>query len=212
MDEPSLEFPDLDILLACGEAEHRQQQIVPLLAATLGVAANEVFHQWAFRRCRQTGTVAHTPWKYRFHGYECDLRNSEDGRFLRVDFGPGGRLDTVSAWGVLQFIMRTTAPWAEFPALGRLFAGGSRDDCSLWDTGAFYEHWDRLEAAGCFAVADPALVELRRSRATVDPNGIQTVRFDPKTTDETIVDSGVAHRVHLSAMARRIVDRNLAGA
>jgi hypothetical protein len=104
-------------LSACQETVYRQQELVPALAESLGVPPTEVFYQWVMQpRCEQRGTIIGTEWRYFFHGRECDLKHS-DGKFLRVDFGPGGRFDTFSGWGILQFVMTSKAPWQEFPEL-----------------------------------------------------------------------------------------------
>jgi len=205
MDGTAMEFPEIDILNAAYEAELRQQEMLPLLASTLNVPAEAVFHTWAFRRCRQHGEVADTSWQYFFHGLECDLKNSADGRFLRLDFGPRGRIDTFSAWGILQFIMTSTAPWPDFTALKRLFADKEPpyDELS-GNFPKFCEYWDKLDEKGCFDTADPALVEFLARCTTVDPSGISIVRFPSETPEETQVDCSVAHRKHLSAHARRL--------
>jgi hypothetical protein len=202
-----MEFPEIDILHACSEAEQCQREMLPLLALALGVPAEAVFYTWALRRCRQRGEMPGTPWRYFFHGLECDLANSADGRFLRLDFGPGGRIDTLSAWGVLQFIMASAAPWSDFMALKRLFADKDPPyDPFPGNFPRFCEHWDRLEGEGCFDTADPALVAFLTQCTVVDPSGIQMVRFPPGTPEETQVDCSVAHRKHLSAHARRLLE------
>src|SRR5437879_2699245 len=96
---------EIGVLKACQELVHRQQEMLPLLAAALHVPEKEVFYTWALHKCKQHGDLEGTDWWYFFHGLECDLRNKADGRCLRIDFGPGGRVDTFTAWGVLQFIM-----------------------------------------------------------------------------------------------------------
>src|SRR5438876_540615 len=88
---------ELAVLEACREATVRNQEMLPLLAAALGVSEAEVFYTWAFRKCRQRIRLGETDWVTFFHGLECDLKNQKDGRFLRIDFGPGGRVDTFTA-------------------------------------------------------------------------------------------------------------------
>lgn len=105
-------------LVACQEVILRQQELVPALAETLGVQPGEVFYHWVMPpKCQRSGAIVGTDWRYFFHGLECDLKHLSDGRFLRVDFGPGGRFDTFSGWGVMQFVMVSQAPWREFPEL-----------------------------------------------------------------------------------------------
>ena len=143
-----MEFPKIDILNACSEAERRQQEMLPLLASALHVPAEDVFYTWAIRRCRQRGELPGTPWGYFFHGLECDLKNSADGRFLRLDFGPRGRIDTISAWGVLQFLMTSAAPWPDFAALKQLFADKAPPyDQLSGNFPKFCEYWDSLEGS-----------------------------------------------------------------
>jgi hypothetical protein len=202
-----MQFPESEILGACGEAELRQREMVPLLAAAISVPADDVFYTWALRRCRQSGELPGTPWRYFFHGLECDLKNSADGRFLRVDFGPRGRFDTLSAWGILQFIMTSTFPWPDFPALKRMFADKEPPyDPFSGNFPRFCEYWDRLAEQGCFDTADPALVEFLARCTVVDPSGVQMVRFPPGTPEETQIDCSVAHRQSLSAQARRLLE------
>ncbi len=202
-----MEFPEIDILNACHEAELRQREMLPLLASALSVPPEAVFYTWAFRRCRQRGELPGTPWGYFFHGLECDLKNSADGRFLRLDFGPRGRIDTISAWGVLQLIMTSTAPWADFPELKNLFADKAPPyDQFSGNFPQFCEDWDRLEGQGCFDLADSTLVQFLAQCTVVDPSGVQMVRFPPGTPEETQIDCSVAHRKHLSASARRLLE------
>jgi hypothetical protein len=202
-----MDFPDFDILRACSEVERRQREMLPLLASAVGVPAEAVFYTWALRRCRQSGEIPGGPWRYFFHGLECDVMNSADGRFLRLDFGPGGRIDTMSAWGVLQFIMTSVSPWADYAALKQLFGDrGPPYDQHSGNLHKFLEHWDRLEWHCCFNTADPALVELQARYTSTDPSGIQIIEFPPGTPDETWIDCSVAHRKHLSAHARHLLE------
>lgn len=93
---PSLTPAELGVLEVCREVVVRRREMLPRLAEALGVAAEEVFYTWAIRRCRQRGTLGDTGWVYFFHGFECDLEHTGDGRLLRIDFGPGGRVDTLT--------------------------------------------------------------------------------------------------------------------
>jgi hypothetical protein len=206
-DSQLMEFPDIEILNACYEAEQRQREMIPLLASAVGVSAEAVFYTWAFRKCRQRGTLPGTPWQYFFHGLECDLKNSVDGRFLRLDFGPGGRIDTFSAWGVLQLLMTSTSPWPDFMPLKELFADKEPPyDENSGNLSRLFEYWERLNGEGCFDAADPALVEFQARCTVVDSTGMQFVRFPPGTPEETQIDCSVAHRTHLSAHGRQLLE------
>lgn len=203
---PRLTPLELGVLEACHEVTARQRELVPLLADTLGVPEEKVFHTWAFRRCRQSGPVKDTDWRFFFHGLECDLKNVADGRFLRIDFGPGGRLDTFTAWGVLQFIMTSTPPWPEFPDLQQQFAekGLPYDPYSgsLTKMGII---WDRLAADGVFEQAAPDLVKFEDEHTSMGADGLRHVRFPPSTLEETRVDCAVAHRLCLSRLGHHIL-------
>src|SRR5438093_10228457 len=109
---------------ACCQVVLRQEELVPALAKVLGVRPDEVFYTWAARKCEQTGFLDEK-WRYFFHGLECDLRNLKDGRFLRIDFGPGGRFDAFTAWGVTQFVMTSKEPWPDFGELRDYLAKGA---------------------------------------------------------------------------------------
>jgi Domain of unknown function (DUF6896) len=198
---------DLDLLTACFEARRRQREMLPLIATALGVPDGQVFYTWAFRRCRQSQDIPTSPWRFFFHGLECDLRNTADGRFLRYDFGPGGRCDCVTAWGILQFVMTSKAPWREFPALRERFARtGPPYDYLSGDHTKVSEAWDRLEHAGCFESADSGLVAFQARHTTAGRDGISYVSYPEGTPDETTIDCMVAHRRLLTARARAVLE------
>src|SRR5207244_3171047 len=148
---------------------------------------------------KQHGDLEKSDWAYFFHGLECDLKNEIDGRFLRLDFGPGGRIDTFTAWGVLQFIMTSVAPWQEFPQLRANFASCEPP----WDERSgslskMRQVWDRLEVNGMFEAAAPELVELRAKYTATGPDGIAYVRFPTDMSEKMIMDCSVAWRLRLS--------------
>jgi hypothetical protein len=185
---------EIDLLHACQEVVVRSHEMTKPLAETLGVPVGEVFYTWAFRRCRQSGALAGGTWQYFFHGLECDLRNTADGRVLRIDFGPGGSLDTFTAWGVANYIRHAIPPWSEFKMLKQYYEGSKFGDDSLWDSAA---------AKGAFDRADQSLMDLRAKCTTTGPDGIQRIVWPPEISEKAIVDSSVAHRCRLSALARK---------
>jgi hypothetical protein len=197
---------EIELLEACQEVVCRQQEMLPLLASTLGVPAEEVFYTWAFRKCAQRGKLSKDPWGYFFHGLECDLTNGADGRFLRIDFGPGGRVDTLTAWGVYQFVMTSSAPWSDFPSLRQQFA--PREPPYDRFSGDFYrlcDIWDRLKSQGCFEPADPELVRFREQFTSVGSDGIRHVSFPAGTPEKKQVDCSVAGRSVLTARAHQLL-------
>src|SRR5437016_4606409 len=116
--------PELRLLTACREAVRRQHELAAALAAHLRVPASELFYRWAVRQFAQRGTLEGGEWRYFFHGAECDLAHNADGRVLRLDFGPGGRVDTFCGWGILRFVLHTRKPWEEFDDLKRYLTDG----------------------------------------------------------------------------------------
>jgi hypothetical protein len=198
---------EFGVLEACHEVVHRQQEMLPLLAAAVGVPPEEVFYTWALRKCNQHGDLEGTDWWYFFHGAECDLRNKADRRFMRIDFGPGGRIDTFTAWGVLQFIMTSAPPWAEFTQLRVSFAehGPPYDEFS-GSMPRMCEVWDRLAAQGVFEKADPGLLAFEARYTKVGPDGINRVQFPVGTPEKTQIDCSVANRNRLSPRGIAILE------
>jgi hypothetical protein len=195
---------DLEFLAACFEARQRQLEMLPLIANALGIPENQVFYHWALGRHQQSNTIPNSSWKFWFHGFECDLMNTIDRRFLRYDFGPGGRADCVTTWGVLQFIMTSEAPWKEFPILRKHLAMKEAPyDYLSGDHQKASAIWDRLEKQGCFAPANPELVAFQARYTTIRSDGIAYVVFPEGISDETQIDCSVAHRSLLTIDAEK---------
>jgi hypothetical protein len=215
---------ELGVLEACQEATLRRRELLPLLAEALRVREllpllaealrvreQEVFFTWALRRCKQSGRLEGTDWAYFFHGLECDVKNLADGRFLRFDFGPRGRVDTFLLWGVLQFIMTSIPPWTEWSELKRFFAQGAPPFNEL--SGSFHKMaqvWDSLAARGAFAAADPGLVDFAARHTVMSPEGLKLNRYPPGTPEETTIDCSVAHRLILSPCGHNLLKSHLA--
>jgi hypothetical protein len=198
---------DLDLLRACFEARARQLEMFPLIARAVGVPEPQVFDAGVLEgRFVQRHRIAGGPWKLFFHGFECDLMNHQDGRFLRYDFGPSGRVDCVSAWGVLQFVMTSKTPWREFPALrARLAQTGPPYDYLSGDFRKVGEVWDRLAQLGCFEPADPGLVEFQARHTRIGPDGISYVSYPEGTPGTVSLDCAVAGRRLLTARAGKLL-------
>lgn len=192
---------ELGVLEVCQEVVARQRETLPLLATALQVPEDQVFYTWAFRRCEQRGggRLEGTEWVYSFHGLECDIENVSDGRFLRIDFGPRGRVDTFTPWGVLQFLMTSVPPWREFPQLKAYFAKNDPPfDRFSGSLKKLAPVWDHLEAKGAFEKADASLVELVDRHTSRGPDGVMCVRFPPEVSEETTIDCLVAGRPRVS--------------
>jgi hypothetical protein len=185
---------ELGVLEACYEAGVRRREMLPVLAEAIGVAPAEVFYTWMFRRT------------YYFHGFECDLEH-DDGRLLRYDFGPGGRVDTFTAFGVLQCVMTSAPPWSGFLDLKAQFRRDEPVPARLaGDHGKLGVVWDALEARGVFEPADPGLVAFQDRHSSVGPDGITYVRYPPDTPEKMMIDCAVAGRPILSPVGLRLLN------
>jgi hypothetical protein len=146
-------------LAAATELARRQRELTPLVAQAIGT---DPFEYWILRRSQggrcpeQKGQTADGEWSFFFHGREFDLRHRHDGRNVRVDFGPGGRL-AFNPGGVGQFVCHTKAPWRVFPELKRHLCGPN-DYADYWRCCALA---DTLIEQGHFGLADARLVALR---------------------------------------------------
>jgi len=87
-----------------------------MLSTKLEINESDLFYLWAARKINQRGELDET-WQYFFHGYECDIRNKWDKRLVRIEFGPMGRIDTFTSWGLYKFIETSILPWKTFEYL-----------------------------------------------------------------------------------------------
>lgn len=202
-----MEDIELQFLQACQEVVARNQELLPLLGKSLGIQKIEdVFYSWALRQCKQSGQITTTVWSYRFHGLECDLRNRSDGRYLRIDFGPKGRVDTFSAWGVLQFIMTSAFPWPQFDNLKSYFAKSLPPYNQFsGDFDKIHQIWNQLERNGYFDVADKKLIQLHKNYTYIDNSGLRHIKFPPTISEKIQIDSSVAHRKIISQPGYQIL-------
>jgi hypothetical protein len=198
---PRLSPVEFQLLAACREATGRAKEMLPLVAQAIGVAQGEAFYTWALHRCKPRWTLEGTNWNFVFHGLECDLENTADGRLLRLDFGPGGRVDTFTMWGVLRFVMTSNAPWPEYSDLKREFA-----ESGTWtNTTAIEAVWDRLDELGMFQEANEELAEFEENYASIGPDGLRHVNYPPGTPETVQADCAVAHRLVLTESAHRVL-------
>jgi hypothetical protein len=185
---------EIGLLEACQAYVACQYEMLPQLAEVLGMDETHIFYHWAMRRCAQSGSLTNTDWNYFFHGMECDFDNRRDGRHLRMDFGPKGRVGILDCHGVLTFINSSVSPWPEFPILKAYF-----------EKNKISKVWRRLESQGLFEAADSELVNLLAKHTAREPDGLLHVRFPAEITDEMQADCNVAHRQQLSATAMQIL-------
>jgi hypothetical protein len=188
-----------DLLAACREFTTEQQSLARSLAETFGVASGTLYYHWMLERPEAWGAFQGGKWRYFFHGVECDLLCLADGRFLRIEFGPGGRLDTFTEWSVLQFVMSARSPWRVFPGLQAHLALRPPP----WDQHAgsyprVADLFDGLREAGLVADADPDLCALARAATVVDGNGVRDVSLPAGFSPYTRLDCLACDRLALT--------------
>ncbi|MBM7845419.1 DUF6896 domain-containing protein [Herpetosiphon giganteus] len=162
-----------EFLAACRESVQRQVELISLLAASWNMQPHEVYYNWRSQRA-QSGMIADTAWRYFLHGLECDISNQEDGRFVRIEFGPGGRADCLSSYSVLQFIMTSKAPWGYYPELQAQLADEPAPfDEHSGDYHAIKALIEPLYAAKLIELADPTLQPILEQALVITPEGRQ---------------------------------------
>ncbi|MGB8645836.1 MAG: hypothetical protein WCF84_11410 [Anaerolineae bacterium] len=199
---------EVSFLFACNELVIRQQEVLPALGQTLGVPPQKLFYLWTRRRreVRQSGTFANGEWRYFFHGLECDLKNIQDGRYVRIDFGPHGRIDTFTGWGVLQFIMTSKSPWSVFEELQSYLAAKPPP---FYEFSGSYQRmkslFNKLVMLKIVEVSDPDLVALVEQKTTISQSGAAVVSLPFDIAEDTWWDAQVCGRYALSGLGKQIV-------
>jgi hypothetical protein len=198
--------PKLAFLAAAHEMLRHVREVVPCLAMSAGVRDAELFYAWAEGRLaeagrlrpRRRGPLGRGPWQYWFHGLECDVDNVRDGRRLRIDFGPGGRIDSFSPGSVADFVAYSRPPWGLHGALREhLFAAGERSSRERARNLA-----DELLAEGLLQHAD---VELQRARAEQTGSTPRRPLALPQAAPaERLYDMMVCHRLRLTARGEEL--------
>jgi hypothetical protein len=191
---------DRMFLQACQSLIQYQQPLLALLAHHLDVSPEDLYYAWMEKRCQQTGMLPDTPWHYYFHGLECDFEHMNDNRYVRVEFGPRGRLDTCSGYGVLQFVMTSTPPWQTFPTLrDHLAEHAPPYDQFSGSYNKMYVLWQHIVDEGLLEAAAPDLVDFVQQHTEVEPSGAHCVRLPDDTDWHTFFDCGVCDRKVISA-------------
>jgi hypothetical protein len=181
---------ELEFLIACHESLVLRRPLWAELSASLDVPTSELFYHWAARRCQQRGVILGGEWAYFFHGIECDLRHTTDGRFVRIDFAPHGNTEGFTTWGVSQFVMASKAPWPNFTALK-----------TVLDVPQYYQAaalGTRLESTGLIKSADPDLLALAKKFTVPNNDGIPVLRLPEGFSERTYFDVMVAGRKLIS--------------
>jgi hypothetical protein len=175
---------ELLFLQAGQESVFHQQELMRMLAEMWQVPLEAVLYQWMTAKRASSGTIRQTDWRYFFHGLECDFKDSRDGRFVRAEFGPGGRCDIFSGWSVSQFIMTTKAPWGEYPELQTYLATKERPFNELsGDHRKMADLFDRLAVKGLLERVAPELDVIKQQYTHGDAEGPQITTLPPEYTD-----------------------------
>jgi hypothetical protein len=218
--DPSLALGalELDFLQAALDLSHHQAGLSDLLAIELGISPYEY---WI--RARADGQpppaalkqryrdyqqeVRSGDWEAFFHGFECDVQNVKDGRFVRIDFGPSARPLALSGFGVLQYVMCAREPWRPFPVLrGWLAESGPPYHPLSGSHAKMTEIAARLASAKLFEVADPVLWSRRSEFETFDARlGCTVLRVPASGTGPTASDLVLCGRGVLSPLAAQIL-------
>lgn len=157
---------ELQFLRACAELGQRQRELRALVAQAIG---RDPYDYWIGGDGREDPALdgVHRTvcgeWSFHFHGLEFDVRHVEDGRSVRVDFGPGA-ICAFTPGGVGAFVQCVRAPWQTFPELRDHLAG--RVD---YDYARCVGLVDTLRALGLIDHASPQLVALVAAHSRLEP-------------------------------------------
>ncbi len=209
---------ELDFLRAASDLSRYQAELSELLSLELGMSPHAYWIgacvdgeplaatlKPEYRSYRQRPRVG--DWEPFFHGFECDMENVADGRFVRMDFGPRSRPLALSGFGVLQYVMCAREPWRSFPVLREWLAesgppygplSGSHDKMS--------GIWSRLVDMSLFDPADAVLWSRRHEFEVFDAEiGRTVVRIPEDGTGPTASDLSLCGRAVLSLYATRVL-------
>jgi hypothetical protein len=201
---------ELSFLHACQADIVCKQVFVPLVAHQIGMPSKELFNQWQTGPDSQThlftGSIGETCWKYIFHGFECEVENYNDGRHLRIEFGPHGRFDTISPDTIYTYVRSSRAPWREFPKLREFFVKKSPPNAIYIQS--VREMFHRLSQRGYFEAADKELCALVKKNNSGPPDSRRTDWQYKGVLDSTVhfsLDECVCGRWVLSDLGKRTI-------
>jgi hypothetical protein len=187
-------------LKAASEMNTAKNEIVPFLAKEFAVNTNELFFPWKKIKLQSSvGSFMNGTWKYFFHGLECDVQNISDKRFLCIEFGPGGRIDTFTGYGVLLYIMASCSPWPDYLKLKEYLAEkGPPYDYLSGSHSKMCMLVDQLEENNLVQPADQELCDFVEKCSYRDENGSMCVKLPDSLTFEQELDTSVCDRLIIS--------------
>jgi len=214
----------IPFLMAASDRIYKVEELVSKLARQLSIPVQELFYFWMSSRSseiKQRGIIKNTNWGYFFHGLECDIWHTKDERFLFVEFGPNGRIDTFSGFSVSAYVYTSKPPWPEYKELkkflfGKNFKGPQidvgRDNFSQpefeWPPSIDTKQeaidllMDELETHNFIEGADPKLYKLRERLTTTDDKGPIVIDLAKTTTEREAIDAMVCRRWIISSKGR----------
>lgn len=197
----------MQFLHAAKELVDRQQTLLQKMETKLAVSPYDYWIRRGDQQREQDGTFDNEDWEWFFHGMECDITNLKDGRFVRVEFGPRGRTDTFTGFGIMKFVMNAMPPWKQFKILKRhlthaiFFRRRSEGDhdrmCTLED---------KLIDKGVFEPADKQLCELVKRYTVIDPEGLSIVDIPKNLMPENETDIMLCDRLVISRKGHEILN------
>jgi len=184
---------ELSVLTACQKMIQIKQKLIKPLAKQFEIPPQAIFYNWLLGKIPQHGYFSDHSWKYFFHGFECDLRHCHEGLMIRIEFGPQGRIDTFTDWGLFQFITTFHPHWFSAPTVVRYFAKIPEN----------LENYQKIS----FIINQFKYLQLV---IPVAPELIKDSLFDSSAlTEDQYFDSRVGHRLIISPPGWEVLSQQL---
>jgi len=195
---------EIEFLKAINDMTQLKLELAPCIAEKLGCGIKQIFYIWNKREIEQEGNFL--DWTYFFHGLECDLISNKDNRFIKIEFGPGGRVDTFTGWGAVQYIMASREPWPEYPELKKKLAAKKPPyDYFSGSHKKVVKLLKKLEKTKYVEVSDKALCVLVKESTIIDEEGYSFLNLPDDFSEVRITDSMVCHRLVISDKGRDVL-------
>jgi len=174
-------------LQACQQFSLYKNEMFNLLAATIGIEKHQIFYQWCYRKIKQSGSIDNSDWKYFFHGLECDFRHKNNNEKIIIEFGPNGRIDTFTNFGLFLFITTQENPSIELVKIKKFLTNSVASDKS-----------NSMQAM----IFLDQQIKILENNEFIEKAEIEYHKYtnnDNKTDDELYFDSQVFHRKIISS-------------
>lgn len=134
------------------------------------------------------------------------MKNINDNRFVRIDFGPAKQHYVITGWGILQFIMCTKAPWGIYADLKEYLTKKTPRDELSGDFNIMMRILLKLEDNEYLVPCDSELCELRNRYTKPDANGYNNIIDIPENLQpECKTDLLVCDRLIISEKGESIL-------